>query len=69
MNLGRNPQWNIDFVSGREWAAHPLALSQCIRFDGSDVKVPYELSRLQVLPILGKAYVITRDVRYRGRGI
>jgi hypothetical protein len=33
--------------------------------DGSDVKVLFELSRLQFLPILGKAHLLTGQVRYR----
>ena len=36
-----------------------------IRHDGSDVKVPYELSRLQFLPILAKAHLLTGDDSYR----
>jgi len=63
--LGREPKWNVDFVSGREWPEVPMTNHDGIRFDGSDIKVPYELSRLQFLPILGKAYLLTRDERYR----
>ena len=43
----------------------PIEDHDGVRFDGSDIKVPYELSRLQFLPILGKAYVVTGDERYR----
>ncbi|MGA7925741.1 MAG: heparinase II/III family protein, partial [Candidatus Sulfotelmatobacter sp.] len=63
--LGREPRWNVDFVSGLEWPLVPIEDHDGVRFDGSDVKVPYELSRLQFLPILGKAYVVTGDERYR----
>jgi Heparinase II/III-like protein/Heparinase II/III N-terminus len=63
--LGANPQWNLDFVSGLDWPEVPLENCDCVRFDGSDVKVPYELSRLQFLPVLGKAYILTEEVRYR----
>src|SRR6266550_2891012 len=63
--LGREPNWSVDFVSGLEWPQTPLKDHDGVRFDGSDIKVPCELSRLQFLPILGKAYVITRDERYR----
>jgi hypothetical protein len=65
MDLGLRPHWNLDFVSGRDWPKEPLANRSCVRFDGSDVKVPYELSRLQFLPILGKAHVLTSENRYR----
>jgi hypothetical protein len=65
VNLGRQPKWNFDFVSGHEWPHVPLENRNCMRFDGSDVKVPYELSRLQFLPVLGKAHRLTGDDRYR----
>jgi hypothetical protein len=65
VGLGRQPRWHVDFVSGLDWLQIPLENRQCMRFDGSDVKVPYELSRLQFLPILGKAHLITGEQRYR----
>jgi len=64
-DLGRQPRWNVDFVSGSDWPLIPLENRRCMRFDGSDLKVPFELSRLQFLPILGKAHVLTGEVRYR----
>ena len=63
--LGRHPAWNLDFVSGREWPATRLGSSEFIRYDGADVKVPLELSRLQFLPVLGKAYALTGNDVYR----
>jgi len=65
VDLGLQPRWNVDFVSGLDWPCTPSDNPSAIRHDGSDVKVPYELSRLQFLPVLGKAYVLTRDERYR----
>ncbi|PYV17753.1 MAG: hypothetical protein DMG21_07290 [Acidobacteria bacterium] len=65
VDLGREPRWNVDFVSGLDWPQIPLENRQCVRFDGSDVKAPYELSRLQFLPVLGKAHVLTGDDPYR----
>jgi hypothetical protein len=35
-----------------------------VRFDGSDVKVPWELSRFQHLTILGEAYLFSGDEKY-----
>jgi len=64
-DLSRQPRWNVDFVSGADWPQVPLENRNCMRFDGSDVKVPYELSRVQFLPILGKAHLITGEERYR----
>src|SRR5258706_9645974 len=65
VDLGTRPKWNIDFVSGQEWPYVRSECRDCIRHDGSDVKVPFELSRLQFLPILGKAHVLTGDESYR----
>src|SRR5580658_1171323 len=63
--LGTRPKWNLDFTSGAEWSYVRSECRDCIRHDGSDVKVPLELSRLQFLPILGKAHVLTGDDSYR----
>jgi len=65
VDLGFPPAWNRDFVSGTDWPQISIALKACIRHDGSDVKAPYELSRLQFLPVLGKAYRFTAEERYR----
>ena len=64
-DLGRQPRWNVDFISGSDWPLIPLENRHCMRFDGSDLKVPLELSRLQFLPILGKAHLLTGEERYR----
>jgi len=63
--LGTSPKWNLDFTTGVEWTQARHKGHKFIRLDGSDVKVPFELSRLQFLPILGKAYLLTRDESYR----
>ena len=63
--FGASPKWNLDFTTGVEWPQTRHKGHEYIRLDGSDVKVPFELSRLQFLPILGKAYLLTRDESYR----
>ena len=63
--LGLRPRWNRDFVSGAEWPCVPCDFRECLRQDGSDIKVPYELSRLQFLPVLGKGFVVSGDASYR----
>src|SRR6267378_673738 len=64
--LGTRPKWNLDFINGAEWPPYvQRECRECIRHDGSDVKVPYELSRLQFLPVLAKAHVLTGDNSYR----
>ena len=64
-HLGPRPDWQCDWVSGLTW---PLATSgnlAIVRHDGSDVKAPWELSRLQWSPVLAKAWALTGDARYR----
>jgi hypothetical protein len=64
-DLGLSPAWNKDFISGKEWPVGTSSSLPVVRFDGSDIKVPWELSRLQFLPILGKAYYLTKKTKYR----
>ncbi len=66
--LGPDLPWHADFVSGRTWdrRAHYLDLRSQIERgygQGADVKVPWELSRFQHLPVLGQAFWITGDRR------
>ena len=66
VELGLSPQWNLDFVSGYQWEHVPMAqMCPVVRHNGSDVKVPWELSRLQFLPVLAKAHLLTGERRYR----
>src|SRR6476660_2011042 len=65
VELGTRPKWNLDFLSGATWSDVPLECRECIRHDGSYVKAPFELSRLQFLPILAKAHVLTGGDAYR----
>jgi hypothetical protein len=64
-HLGVNPDWHSDWVSGKTW---PMEASQhivVVRRDGSDVKAPWELSRLQFAPVVAQAHVLTGDASYR----
>jgi hypothetical protein len=63
--LGFPPRWDVDFISGKDWPVKPSGEISVVRHDQSDVKVPWELSRLQFLPVLGKAWRVTGDERYR----
>jgi Heparinase II/III-like protein/Heparinase II/III N-terminus len=63
--LGTNPDWQLDWVSGKRWPAKASRKIRIVRHDGSDVKAPWELSRLQWSPVVAKAYVLTGDTRYR----
>jgi hypothetical protein len=70
--LGRSIDWHTDFKTGISW---PLTFFADIDYSNpdrpSDVKVPWELSRLQWTIPLGQAFLLTRDERYAeaARGI
>ena len=63
---GEPIDWNHDPKSGYHWPErfytelYPVSNLQ----NDADVKLPYELSRLQHLPTLGKAYCLTREESY-----
>ena len=63
-NLGKEILWNKDFVSGKSWDNKYYKDIKTVRFDGSDVKIPWELSRCQHFITLGKAYWHTNDEKY-----
>jgi Heparinase II/III-like protein/Heparinase II/III N-terminus len=63
--LGTPPDWHGDWVSQTTWPVEASGKIQIVRHDGSDVKAPWELSRLQWSPVVAKAYVLTGDQRYR----
>jgi hypothetical protein len=51
-DLGPEIDWSADFKTGRRWPLHHSSLLRVSYDDGSDVKVPWELSRFQHLPLL-----------------
>ena len=58
-----NPiDWHQDFKSGNKW--EKSFYREIKRTPGSDIKVPWELSRCQHLLWLGEAYLLTEDKRY-----
>ena len=65
VELGPRIDWLRDFKSGVAW---PRRYMRDIAYvnpgDTSDVKVPWELSRLQWLMPAGQAYLLTGDERY-----
>ncbi len=68
VSLGLPPRWNYDFVSGKDWPHVPADSIRVVRNDGSDVKVPWDLSRLQFLPVLAKAWQLTGEADYKESG-
>lgn len=65
VKLGKKIDWHRDFKSGFDW---PPRYFRDIDYGNperrSDVKVPWELSRLQWLIPVGQAYLMTEDERY-----
>jgi uncharacterized heparinase superfamily protein len=65
MNVGSPIDWHTDFKTGYSW---PLAFMRDIDYTNvdrpSDVKVPWELSRLHWLMPVGQAYLLSDDERY-----
>ena len=56
--------WSRDFVAGRSWPAGYAPRIDYVDGKGGDVKVPWELSRLQWLLPAGQAFLLTGDERY-----
>jgi hypothetical protein len=55
VELGDPIPWRRDFKVGVEWPLDHVSRVPIVRGDGSDVKVPWELSRCQHLPLLAAA--------------
>jgi hypothetical protein len=62
--LGPRIDWQLDFKSGRRWPLRHISRVPIVYGDGSDVKVPWELSRGQHFPLLAGAYQVSGDRRY-----
>ncbi len=63
--LGTKIDWHCDFKTGHRWASKYF---RDIRYNNpelpSDVKVPWELSRMQWLIPVGQAYILTGEEHY-----
>jgi len=65
VELGAEIDWSRDFKSGVTWPRRYMRDIECVNpDDDSDVKVPWELSRLQWLMPAGQAYLLTGEERY-----
>ena len=63
--LGKKIDWHTDFKTGFSWPCRHFTDIDYNNPDRpSDVKVPWELSRLQWLMPAGQAYLLTGDERY-----
>jgi hypothetical protein len=64
-HLGITPDWHTDWVSGLSWPMQASEKIVVVRHDGSDVKAPWELSRLQFAPLVAQAYALTGEESFR----
>jgi uncharacterized heparinase superfamily protein len=64
VELGAEIDWQRDFKSGRAWPLWHISRLPISYPDSSDIKVPWELSRFQHLPLLAAAHQVSRDERY-----
>ena len=56
--------WQLDFKSGYRWSERTWYMNVPFgHLDGVDVKVPWELARMQHLPLLAIAYAFARNGR------
>lgn len=61
VELGPEIDWSLDFKSGRSWPMDHRLLLSGFFFDDSDIKVPWELSRFQHLPLPAAAFAVSGD--------
>jgi hypothetical protein len=64
IDLGTEIDWSLDFKSGRRWPLKHNLLIEPFFVDDSDIKVPWELSRCQHLPLLAAAFKLSGERRY-----
>lgn len=63
--LGPTIKWNQDFKSGFIWENNYYKYIKTVNFNNNaDIKVPFELSRFQHIPILGQAHKLSSDQKY-----
>ena len=65
-DLGPRIDWHRDFKTGYKWPTgiYHARIDRRLNSPDSDIKVPWELSRCQFLPTLGRAYWHTGDERF-----
>ena len=63
-DLGPTLDWQLDFKSGRRWPDVHISRVPTVLGGGSDIKVPWELSRCQHLPLLAGAHRVSGEQRF-----
>ena len=61
VDLGEQIDWQQDFKSDRRWPQCHISRVPIVLGGGSDIKLPWELSRCQHLPLLAAAHRISGD--------
>lgn len=69
VQLGAEPDWHADFKSGKRWDRTYSLEIPVSPGQGHDIKVPWEISRLQHLPTLGLASTLSGEAGFREQGI
>jgi hypothetical protein len=64
VELGPEIDWHADFKTGGRWPLVHISQVPIVFGDGSDIKVPWELTRFQHLPLLAAAHRLTGDRRH-----
>ncbi len=65
IDLGERIDWHRDYKTNVRWQPKFFAdITICNFEDASDIKIPWEISRMQWLMPLGQAYLLTHDERY-----
>ena len=67
MNWGNPINWHIDIKSKYQWDNKfytEYTILEIMPGNGIDIKIPWELNRLQHLVTLGQVYVFTKDKKY-----
>lgn len=67
--VGETIDWHLDFVRRIRFDVRHYQRQNYLRGDGSDVKVPWELARMQHLPLLALAWRLTGDEAYAARAL
>lgn len=65
INLGKRPAWNEDPLTGAEWSSWaPSRLGPVLCSGRGDLRLAWEFGRLQHLPTLAYASLITGEAKY-----
>ena len=63
-NIKNDLNWHKDYFSGYTWPLKPFHEIYDPNDSGVDLNVPFELSRMQFVPTLIQAWLLTKDARY-----